>query len=118
MVSKARLLLPEPERPVITTSLSRGMVTSIFLRLCSQAPCITILSGDIELNHPPKHIETNVRYDTTIQSLSSAVMTPEGGKAGRCLYLHRIKHRFGSLYFLCKRTLAYDSIRMNDIAQS
>ena len=38
MVSKASELLPEPERPVMTTSRSRGMLTSMFLRLCSLAP--------------------------------------------------------------------------------
>src|SRR3970040_2080010 len=38
MVSKAREDLPEPETPVMTTSLSRGMTTSMFLRLCSRAP--------------------------------------------------------------------------------
>src|SRR5260370_27434195 len=38
MVSKARLDLPEPDRPVITTSLSRGISTDIFLRLCTRAP--------------------------------------------------------------------------------
>src|SRR5688572_4430151 len=43
MVSKAREDLPEPERPVITTSLSRGISTSTFLRLCSRAPLTTIL---------------------------------------------------------------------------
>ena len=30
--------LPEPLRPVITVRVSRGMSTSIFLRLCSRAP--------------------------------------------------------------------------------
>src|SRR5210317_844505 len=44
MVSKARVLLPEPETPVITTSRSRGISTSMHFRLCSQAPLITILS--------------------------------------------------------------------------
>src|SRR5579872_6514091 len=48
MVSKARLLLPEPERPVMTTSRSRGMTTSIFFRLCSRAPRTTMRSCDIE----------------------------------------------------------------------
>src|ERR1700722_8582827 len=38
MVSKASEDLPEPERPVNTTSLSRGIVRSIFFRLCSRAP--------------------------------------------------------------------------------
>src|SRR6185436_19254604 len=43
MVSKARDDLPEPDRPVMTTSLSRGISTSTFLRLCSRAPLTTIL---------------------------------------------------------------------------
>src|SRR5258708_25800753 len=38
MVSKASEDLPEPERTVNTTSLSRGMTRSTFLRLCSRAP--------------------------------------------------------------------------------
>lgn len=38
MVSKASEDLPEPERPVMTTSLSRGMSRSMPLRLCSRAP--------------------------------------------------------------------------------
>src|SRR5690348_13946789 len=38
MVSKASEDLPDPDRPVITTRLSRGMSTSIFFRLCSRAP--------------------------------------------------------------------------------
>src|SRR5581483_4480497 len=38
MVSKASELLPEPDSPVNTTSSSRGMSRSTFLRLCSRAP--------------------------------------------------------------------------------
>src|SRR5271165_137050 len=38
MVSNARLDLPEPESPVTTTSLSRGISTEMFLRLCTRAP--------------------------------------------------------------------------------
>src|SRR5262245_53118650 len=38
MVSKARLDLPDPDRPVKTTSFSRGSSTLTFLRLCSRAP--------------------------------------------------------------------------------
>src|ERR1700744_6616729 len=38
MVSKASEDLPEPESPVITVSVSRGISTSIFFRLCSRAP--------------------------------------------------------------------------------
>src|SRR5688500_6571829 len=38
MVSKARLDLPDPDRPVNTISLSRGSSTLTFFRLCSRAP--------------------------------------------------------------------------------
>src|SRR5258708_3476873 len=37
MVSKARLDLPDPERPVTTISLSRGISGDTFLRLCTRA---------------------------------------------------------------------------------
>src|SRR5215831_1895620 len=49
MVSKASEDLPEPESPVNTTSWSRGISRSMFLRLCSRAPRIAITrapSGD------------------------------------------------------------------------
>src|SRR5882672_11138391 len=42
MVSKASDDLPEPDRPVNTTSLSRGISRSMFFRLCSRAPRIVI----------------------------------------------------------------------------
>src|SRR5713226_673491 len=42
MVSKASEDLPDPERPVKTTSLSRGMVRLTSFRLCSRAPRMTI----------------------------------------------------------------------------
>src|SRR5262245_35188378 len=44
MVSNASEDLPEPESPVITTSWSRGISRSMFLRLCSRAPRMTIRS--------------------------------------------------------------------------
>src|SRR5215471_6157694 len=44
MVSKASDDLPEPESPVITTSWSRGISRSMFLRLCSRAPLTTMRS--------------------------------------------------------------------------
>src|SRR5271166_750351 len=42
MVSKASDDLPDPDRPVNTTSLSRGIARSTFLRLCSRAPRTTM----------------------------------------------------------------------------
>src|SRR5258708_10894542 len=43
MVSKARLDLPEPERPVTTTRLSRGISSDTFFRLCTRAPCTAMV---------------------------------------------------------------------------
>src|SRR4029077_13239276 len=43
MVSKARLDLPEPDSPVITMSLSRGISTEMFLRLWTRAPCTAMV---------------------------------------------------------------------------
>ena len=42
-------LLPEPDGPVMTTRLSRGMVTSMFWRLCSRAPLTTMFSRPMAL---------------------------------------------------------------------
>src|ERR1700761_8673424 len=42
MVSNASEDLPEPDRPVNTTSLSRGISRSTFFRLCSRAPRMVI----------------------------------------------------------------------------
>jgi hypothetical protein len=41
-VSNASDDLPDPERPVMTVSASRGMVTSTSFRLCSRAPETTM----------------------------------------------------------------------------
>src|SRR6185503_650652 len=43
MVSKARLDLPEPDSPVTTMSLSRGISTVMFFRLCTRAPCTAMV---------------------------------------------------------------------------
>src|SRR5665213_1754209 len=48
MVSNASEDLPEPDRPVITISRLRGRVRSMFLRLCSRAPLMTIASRACE----------------------------------------------------------------------
>lgn len=44
-VSEAREDFPEPDSPVITISLSRGSVRSMFFRLWVRAPRISILSS-------------------------------------------------------------------------
>src|SRR3982750_228394 len=47
MVSKASEDLPDPARPVMTTSRSRGRSTSIFFRLWTRAPRTAIQSWAI-----------------------------------------------------------------------
>src|SRR6267154_2008840 len=54
MVSNASDDLPEPDRPVITTSLWRGMSTSIFLRLWTRAPRTAIQSWAIKTGAVPR----------------------------------------------------------------
>src|ERR1700743_2778202 len=45
MVSNASDDLPDPERPVMTTSWSRGISISTFFRVCSRAPRTWIVWG-------------------------------------------------------------------------
>src|ERR1035437_10902714 len=53
MVSKASDDLPLPERPVRTIRLSLGRVRSMFLRLCSLAPRMSMVScGTCYLAYP------------------------------------------------------------------
>src|SRR4029077_14859138 len=47
MVSNASDDFPDPDSPVITTILSRGIFTSTFLRLCSRAPLTWMWSSGI-----------------------------------------------------------------------
>ena len=48
-VSKASDDFPDPDKPVTTTSLLRGISTLMFLRLLTRAPFILILETDIIL---------------------------------------------------------------------
>src|SRR6478752_3941231 len=52
MVSKASEDLPEPDRPVMTTRLSRGSSTVTSLRLCSRAPVTTIWFWRLDIRPP------------------------------------------------------------------
>src|SRR3712207_36694 len=49
MVSKARLDLPDPDRPVNTISASRGRSTEMLRRLCSRAPRTTSRSVTVDI---------------------------------------------------------------------
>src|SRR5271156_2215980 len=66
MVSKASEDWPEPERPVKTTSLSRGIVRSTFFRLCSRAPRTTMA-------RPPNSFSTGVGRSDRLEVLTLAM---------------------------------------------
>src|SRR5271157_1971946 len=68
MMSKARLDLPDPESPVTTVRVPRGISTSMFFRLCCRAPrtvmrSITslILTMRIDDNRPIFHVKRRDR---------------------------------------------------------
>src|SRR5215470_15433126 len=65
MVSKASEDLPDPESPVITTSLSRGISTSMFFRLCSRAPRTLIWSPGMQLNSFGYKVQALIVYRST-----------------------------------------------------
>ena len=49
-MSNANEDLPEPDKPVITTNLFLGNVTSMLFKLCSLAPKILILFAELLLD--------------------------------------------------------------------
>src|SRR5215210_3576761 len=72
MVSKASEDLPEPERPVMTVRLSRGITTLMSFRLCWRAPRTVMRSIAIAWNHPralqwriPSGAETTIVNDSS-----------------------------------------------------
>src|SRR6185295_18387434 len=64
MVSKARLDLPEPDSPVMTTRALRGSLRCRSLRLCSRAPETTISPRSIKriTSVEPSSARTGVRF--------------------------------------------------------
>src|SRR4051794_21691261 len=88
MVSKASEDLPEPDRPVMTTSESRGRTTLTSLRLCSRAPETTMefCRDDIRLpsslrRAPDGKIEH--RFDLPATSVRCAAWSAGIRPAGR-----------------------------------
>src|SRR6266581_1126738 len=84
MVSNARDDLPEPLRPVMTTSLSRGIWSVRFLRLCSRAPPILMNSLLTDSNFP---IQTIGKFNRDFER-SKGEPKNRGFRA-----LQRVKHR-------------------------
>src|SRR5215831_6829858 len=70
MVSKASEDLPEPLKPVITTSLSRGIFSVRFLRLCSRAPPILMNSLLTDSKFPTQTIDKHTGNRAKKQSRS------------------------------------------------
>src|SRR3954451_24401090 len=72
MVSKARLDLPDPDSPVTTTSLSRGISTLTFLRLCTRAPCTAmvvrtpLVRASLVLILGVSHIDEGLLFDQNV----------------------------------------------------
>src|SRR5436305_3365602 len=83
MVSKASDDLPEPLRPVMTTSLSRGISSVRFLRLCSRAPPILIKSFAMDRDFLDQSIHQHSRNNAGWEEGS-------GGIAGNATSRSRI----------------------------
>src|SRR5207245_6946306 len=84
IVSKASDDLPEPLRPVSTTSLSRGMFSVRFLRLCSRAPPIRMSSFAIAAKVPSQTIPyLNGLMENEKPGLKLCAKESHGPKTGR-----------------------------------
>src|SRR6266480_1056068 len=70
MVSKARLDLPDPDRPVKTIMESRGRSSETSLRLCSRAP------------------RTTSRSATALSALPADIVNPGHGTPGHAIRGH------------------------------
>src|SRR5438105_5279282 len=98
MVSKASDDLPLPDSPVMTMSRSRGSARSMFLRLCSRAPRMTISLGINRLAYPSAGIDPNrypaatpppdtpPLYQTDVRLRAQAVSVPLAAWSVGCGY--------------------------------
>src|SRR5208282_2161655 len=80
MVSKASEDFPEPESPVITTSRSRGISRSMFLRLCSRAPLMTILSATGDARNLIERLDVMVLDEVLVDELPEVLLRLGVGK--------------------------------------
>src|SRR5512137_857021 len=78
MVSKARVDLPEPERPVRTMSRSRGSSTVMSCRLCSRAPLTTIFPGILWIDPFPPELYRGFATGKKVRNHSFARNPLEG----------------------------------------
>src|SRR5271154_5953390 len=83
MVSKASDDLPEPERPVITVRVLRGISTLIFLRLCCRAPRTTSLVRPmVSAELPPQEPLAHSRHTATRITFNISRMCSTGSING------------------------------------
>src|ERR1700693_3003490 len=87
MVSKASEDFPDPESPVKTTSLSRGIVRSISFKLCSRAPRMTI---SVCCATPFFDLPTDFRPHATCLRLVPLARLGGGGRRQRITIFHGI----------------------------
>src|SRR5918999_2390237 len=88
MVSKARLDLPDPERPVNTISASRGRSREMLRRLCSRAPRTTSRSVTVDIvcwstdsvrrDAPPRAVRASVSRMTQTEPAATQLDTLRG----------------------------------------
>src|SRR5665647_565101 len=84
MVSKASDDLPEPDRPVNTTSSSRGIETSMFLRLCSRAPRMVMLRASRWARRLSRgSFMTSMRFRRFLRGFSGEEGRDQGGRLFR-----------------------------------
>src|SRR5205085_7871836 len=83
--------LPDPDKPVMTTSLWRGMSTSMFLRLCTRTPRTAIHSWDIG---NPHHIPSPC-YRSRTNDYTRGSAQAFGRLLGSDVRLARLDHRIG-----------------------
>src|SRR5450432_2548782 len=85
MVSNASEDLPDPDSPVITVSVFRGISTSMFLRLCCRAPRITSLVRPMYRTLPPQELRRTVKIIVARITLynSRRDSTPQIAAVGR-----------------------------------
>jgi len=70
-VSMVREDFPEPDTPVTTTSLLRGISTETSLRLCTREPLMKILSAEFTVRDVPgffSFIRFSIRSDGKVST--------------------------------------------------
>src|SRR6266852_1590627 len=93
MVSKAKDDLPEPERPVITVNLSRGISTSMLLRLCCRAPRTVMRSIAIRLEKRSTAAQIGISRDAERDILAEQFAAGQARKAVRLTFSFRRSYR-------------------------